>query len=289
MKYLLQTYICALGIFTLWLIPSYVFGAQLYLTASHDVVSVGDTLLIHAQLDTENELLNAIEGTVLLDSKAEYEFNTAGSVFTIWPTAPTASLETQKVSFVGGVPDGVNSSKASVFNIAVKFTKEGIISIAPEKITAYKNDGKGTAVPVVIKSISVRVVQKTQDTKSIDEWINTKSTDTEPPLPFSITLGKDSTVYDGKQFIVFSTVDKGSGIDYYEVTEGDFAPVQSDGVYVLKNELGNELITVSAYDKAGNVRTETFTQSPVSHSVRNSIIMFVVCMIIFVVLYRRRI
>lgn len=271
------------------LFPLHAFAAQLYLTASRDTTSVGDTLLIHVVLDTEGEQLNVVDGSIALDIKGNYEFSTAGSVLSIWPTTPALSKDFKKMSFVGGVPDGFNSTRAELFDIAVTMNAAGDITLLPDHIVAYKNDGKGTPVTVTVKKIAIHVTPAEKNSTPIDEWSSAKSADTVAPLPFTISIGKESTVYEGKQFITFSTTDEGSGIDYYEVQEGMLPKVKSGGVYVLRNNIGNEIIFVSAYDKAGNIRTETLDLRLKSHAVRNTIGIFMVLIVIFVVLYRRRI
>lgn len=270
-------------------VPHSVFGAQLYLTASRDTASVGDTLLVHAVLDTEGEQLNAVDGSIILSAKGTYEFSTAGSVLTIWPTTPSLSQDGKKVSFIGGVPDGFHSSQAKVFDIAVTMNETGELQLVPDHIVAYKNDGKGTPVSVATRNVHIQVTPAAKDVDPINEWNSAKTADTVPPLPFTISLGKDTTVYEGKQFITFSTTDEGSGIDYYEVKENMYAPEKNSGVYILKNQIAPETVTVSAYDKAGNVRIETVSIGAQSHTLRNSIVVSIVLLIIFVVLYRRRI
>lgn len=78
--------------------------------------------------------------------------------------------------------------------------------------------------------------------------------DTVPPEEFSLKIGKEPTVFEGKYFLNFSTADNTSGIEYYEVKEGkrDWKKVISP--YLLEDQaLGKEII-VRAYDKAGNYR-----------------------------------
>ena len=289
MKYSFPTCTFVFCICLIFLIPHHVFGAQLYLTASRDTASVGDTLLIHVVLDSEGEQLNAVEGTIGLDAKSQYEFSTRGSALSIWPTTPELSSDGKSMSFLGGIPDGFNSSQAQLFDVAITLKDTGDSILIPNHVVAYKNDGKGTAVPVVVKNISIHAVRTASSTAPIDEWNKVKVNDTTQPRSFFISLGKDSTVYEGKQFITFNTTDDGSGIDYYEVKEGNLPTVKSGEVYVLQNELGNESITVSAYDKAGNVRTETLDRASQFHTVRNGLVILIVCIIISIVLYRRRI
>jgi ATP-dependent Zn protease len=65
-------------------------------------------------------------------------------------------------------------------------------------------------------------------------------------------------LFDNNYFVVFSTVDKGSGIDHFEIKEtytgldGHF--VVGSSPYVLKDQSLNKNIYIKAVDKNGNIR-----------------------------------
>jgi len=84
--------------------------------------------------------------------------------------------------------------------------------------------------------------------------------DIKDPEEFTPKIGQDSSVFEGKYFLNFSTIDKISGIDHYEVLEikdkqqdrEDWKVVESP--YVLEDQTLNSLIKVKAVDKADNER-----------------------------------
>jgi len=99
----------------------------------------------------------------------------------------------------------------------------------------------------------------------VDDWNTRIAADTTPPTEFSVTLGSDKSIYAGRYFIAFSTTDKQSGIDHYEVIEepiDDFNLFLWGGIdapwkkvrspYLLKDQSLNSTIRVKAIDKAGN-------------------------------------
>ena len=76
--------------------------------------------------------------------------------------------------------------------------------------------------------------------------------DSKSPLPIDTVISKEPTLYDGKYILIFSTTDKGSGIDYYDVKEGSESFSKVTSPYILADQTNSSLITVTAFDRAGN-------------------------------------
>ncbi|XOU93986.1 MAG: cohesin domain-containing protein [Candidatus Kerfeldbacteria bacterium] len=76
--------------------------------------------------------------------------------------------------------------------------------------------------------------------------------DSKAPLDIDTVISKEPTLYDGKYILIFSTTDKGSGIDYYDVKEGDKSTTHVTSPYILEDQSRSNLITVTAFDRAGN-------------------------------------
>jgi hypothetical protein len=100
------------------------------------------------------------------------------------------------------------------------------------------------------------------------------------PSPFSIELVQDNNVFNGKYYIVFSTTDKQSGIDHYEVLEEpirelslfkwgapNHAWVRVKNPYVLTDQRLQSVIRVKAVDKAGNERIATYAPTDTSRMI----------------------
>ncbi len=83
------------------------------------------------------------------------------------------------------------------------------------------------------------------------------------PEKFRIRFPKGTTKATPQPLVLFSAIDKASGINYYEVTLGEGKPESTEASteanpYILpKLEPGSYAVSVSAYDRAGNVTTET--------------------------------
>lgn len=237
--------------------PVQVFAAILTFEAPSGSVAVGDTVIVRAYLDA-TESLNALDATLTLrDSTAQFEIqevSRSGSALTVWPTNPTLTGDKKEVQFTAGTPGGIPNAHALVASLVLKVLSQGTITMRTSAAQAYANDGRGTVVAVSSSPSTFGVSAAHAGTPVRNDWSTLVSSDTTPPEPFTLTLGSDPSVYDGKKFITFGTTDAASGIDRYEVVEGSASPVVSAGTYVLVNQESSERLTVSAYDKAGNVR-----------------------------------
>lgn len=258
-KYLL------LILFSLFLFPIPVFGATIFLEPSSNTISAGNTAVINLLLNTEGETLNSIDGELSFSTNtAEFnikDINVGPSDFRIWLNPPTLSADKKTISFVGGVPGGIKSSGAKIFSIAIEGVKPGDITINFTKTLVYKNDGKGTSLIASFTPSVISIVPENLNTIKKDEWSEIIKNDTEPPNEFIIELGSDPSVFDGKKFISFQANDDHSGIDYYEVTEGNLEPVRTNSPYVLMNQDENERIKVTAFDKNGNSRVSIYEKN----------------------------
>ncbi|MBU0612865.1 cohesin domain-containing protein [Patescibacteria group bacterium] len=76
--------------------------------------------------------------------------------------------------------------------------------------------------------------------------------DQTPPLPFEIELADSAKEFKENKAIIFSTTDAMSGINYYDVLQGDelFTNIVSPYSYQIKK---STYFLVRAHDKAGNI------------------------------------
>ena len=91
---------------------------------------------------------------------------------------------------------------------------QGIIEAKDIKILL--NDGMGTAASLSISPYQF-TISETGAAISLPATV-----DKERPESFPIQVASDPSLFDGKYFIVFSTQDKGSGIDHYEIKEAKY-------------------------------------------------------------------
>ena len=281
-------------VFSAIFLPYSVFASNVYIDTNHQDFFVGDTVMFSIRIDSENKNINAVEGSVVLDYLAESAslvgINTAGSGFSLWPDKPLPSENNTSISFVGGTSLGLNSKDAIIFNFVLKMQEVGQITLVPNNFSVYLNDGKGTKDKVRVENFVIDVLPERPNSQSVDDLSSLISNDRTPPEPFEIYLGQEKSVFDGKEFLSFSTTDKQSGVAYYEVIEGDLPPVRSDSTYILREKDKSVIVRVIAYDLAGNMRESVYTYSPTSDDVSYLIIIvFVILILILVyVIYKKR-
>lgn len=84
--------------------------------------------------------------------------------------------------------------------------------------------------------------------------------DTLPPETFKPKISQDASIFEGKYFLSFLAVDKGSGIDHYRVLEISNKKQETlewkiaESPYLLKDQTLESIVKVEAVDKAGNER-----------------------------------
>ena len=246
-------------------IPLRVRGAVLYMEPSEATHNLGDTFIQEIKLDTQGEYINAVEVHIeypedLLEVR---DFAKANSVLTLWAQEP--EYKEGQLSFIGGVPagyqgnDGVlgkiiffvkpkrtNDSPAEGMTAEIKFAENNL---------ALLNDGEGTEARVETKNALVSISPRFS-TQLVDEWQKEISRDSITPEPFNIEISNNVNVYGGKFFIMFSAVDKQTGIDHYEVFEyrgkKSWENKNAQSPYLLENQKLDGIIRVRAVDKAGN-------------------------------------
>jgi hypothetical protein len=196
------------------------------------------------EVDIESPLsVNAVEGSIMVSKSVNVkDIYTGNSQIVFWISGPKYDTESHRIDFAGLSPGGFQGK-------AALFTLEG--DMAPgdlklSELTTLANDGSGT--PIKAK-LSFRTVASSDDAFA--------------PEPFSIALSNSDELFDGKTFASFSAVDKGLGIDHYEVAEKLIGtPNEADwqrevSPYEVHNRALLKEIYVKAVDKAGNYRIES--------------------------------
>ncbi len=268
--------------------PMYSQAAYVYPVAEKNNVVVEDKFLVTVRLNTQGKTINTLEGLVGVYSPNGpvyiHELSVAGSDFTLWPSKPSLATgkESSSISFTGGVPNGINAQNALVFTIALTAENPGEIYVVPVSLTGYLNDGKGS--PLSVNGNQLKMYISKADRPPHDDWQEVVQKDTEPPLPFTISLGQDSSVFDNKKFISFITTDSDSGIDHYEVTEGNRQPVRSGTTYILQDQNLEQKITVVAYDKAGNSQSATLVTTSQNVGLFGKILVVGIILILLIIL-----
>lgn len=247
MKYIFKYKI--LIIFIIVLLPSIIFASEVRLDSKKTEVRVEEEFLISVIAHTD-EMVNAIEGKVdfnseLFELKEIYEGN---SIINFWVEKPELS-SIGEITFSGITPGNFGGANQFIFSFVLKAKKEGISVIDLKDVNILQANGDGTKIP--LKYYPAKILVKEGDSALRKESI----IDNETPEDFKIFLTKNENIFENSYFIIFSTQDKDSGIDYYEAKEGKYSLYSKvESPLLLKNQALNRDIYVKAVDKAGNER-----------------------------------
>jgi len=188
--------------------------------------------------------INAVEGTILLPEGATVsKLYTGASVVSPWIEAPT--VQEGAIQFAGIIPGGFTGSaragegltgSAELFSF--ELSGDGPLTI----IDAYQylNDGAGTKIAIassVLKETLVAGGAFQEEDRTPPEYVDAVM---------------DREVIEGKIALLITAFDAKSGIDRFEVQEGDGVWEVSSAVYEVKDESGLRSLSVRAYDRAGN-------------------------------------
>ena len=261
--------------------PIFVLGAEIRLETNKDHLSSGDEVLVDIFFSS-SESVNAVEGKLvfpqdLLQMVNIYDGN---STINFWLTSPQIN-ELGVVIFSGITPGGFSGTKNKIFSVAFKAKDEGKALLFLKDTQAFYNDGLGTMVNDV-ESRNVEIL--IQQGGSMPSKYLFK--DIEPPEDFNVVISSNQTIFNGKYFLVFSTQDKGLGIDRYEVREGSMGWFKvAESPYLLKHQQLDKKIYIKAIDKNGNERVVTVGQSTDSINFGKYILLGILLIVIVVLGY----
>lgn len=266
------------------------YAATLSVDPEVKSIGPGDTFVATIRLDTlPDECVNAV--SLELSYPSEWMNASAvskgESLLTLWSDEPVVDREHGKVSFSGGIPAGycgrvqgdpgkTNIIAKVIFSIPGNMIG-GKIATGPVPLpilfgsstAVLLNDGFGT--PALLTLHGANYIRMLTSVGLKNEWLDIVHTDNISPDLFTISLERDSRTFEGKYFIVFSAIDKQSGIQHYEVIEDDPGKlgflygknekasfVTTNSPYVLTDQSLHSRIIVRAYDHAGNIQEAIF-------------------------------
>lgn len=125
-------------------------------------VGQGETFIAEVRVDSEQEVINAVQARVTFDPHA-LEFvslEKAGSVLSLWPEEPKVDSDTGVITFAGGIPNGSYVIDGRVLQMVFRAKKLGMTQLSIDGGTAgvYLNDGVGTKAAFRVRSLYVDVV-----------------------------------------------------------------------------------------------------------------------------------
>ncbi len=260
----------ALGVLFLTLLPGVASAASLSLDPATGTYGPGDTFIETIRIDNDGDCINAanVALTYPKDTLRAVDFSRGDSILSLWAVEPRIDTAQGTVVFAGGIPGGYCGRIAGdaalsnvlgevIFTVIGAAAKTAAIHFSPAS-AVYLNDGAGTLAKLTTHDDTVAIAPTAQ--LSNNQWLSDVANDHTPPQPFVIQVESTSGVFGGRYYIVFSTTDKESGLDHYEIFEnGAWRHVASP--YLLKNQslLGVGDIQVRAIDKAGNIRMGTYS------------------------------
>jgi hypothetical protein len=274
--------------YSLFLIPSLASASvSVFLDPAAVSVNPRDTFMVNIRVDTGGECINAVDGKIKFDNKVlkAVDFGRGQSLVSLWLSPPKIDQDAGVVSFAGGIPGGYCgrvSGDPGLTNILGKVVfapVEGVLAPASTRVEISNdseillNDGMGTKAETEYKGADIAIGGGTGTSNA---WLDEMRSDTTAPELFTIELDREPLAYDGKYFIAWSTTDKQSGIDHYEVLEtnpwkfGFFESMlfgaekkafwtRAESPYVLQDQNLRSKIFVKAVDKIGNERIAEFT------------------------------
>ncbi len=276
-----------LSLISYLLSPTFASAATVSLDPASGSFGPGDMFIVTVRLDTDpGECINA--ANIELNYPTQWlratAFSKGESLLSLWPEEPVIDIEHGKVTFSGGIPAGYcgrvqgDPGKTNILGKVV-------FSVAPNPVTGnaptgsfpvaitfassttkiLENDGFGTEA--VLTKTDASITRTLVSLGKTNQWTDIVGKDTTPPDDFTIMVTHDANTFGGKFFIVFSTVDKQSGVHHYEVMEDDPARlgftygknVKSEwktvtSPYVLADQTLQSRVTVRAVDNAGNIQ-----------------------------------
>lgn len=252
LRYRLITVVCA----TFFLAATPAYAAQIHIVGEAAKIARGDQFMVTVFIDTEGETLNAFEGSVLfpetmLDLK---EIRDGGSLINFWVERPSSTAPGE-IKFSGITPGGYRG-RGVLFSLVFEAQRGGNVAIAIRNARVFRHDGQGTETRVSAVPFAFRISQEA----GYRPRRIAKTPDPYPPESFVLEIARDPTLFDGKWFVVFTTQDKGLGIDHYEIQERRVADAASDqwrvtqSPAVLMDQRLRSFIFVKAVDRRGNVR-----------------------------------
>jgi len=238
-------------------------AAQLNFVSQTQEIGIGQQFQVDLMLDTEEEIINAIEGEIafpkeLLEIK---EIRDGDSIINLWIERPSIK-STDRVFFSGIIPtgfsgvlspyyEGYHAGKILSFIFISKSEGEGTVDLKNGKVLLH--DGLGTPADVKIFNFQFSI------SKSVSGFEFQVPEDTDLPEEFKPEVAQNPDIFEGKYFLVFATQDKGSGIERYEIQETrnkiqEKNWKEAESPYVLKDQNLKSYIYVKAVDKVGNER-----------------------------------
>ncbi|MCK9186853.1 cohesin domain-containing protein [Candidatus Gracilibacteria bacterium] len=299
----MKKFLILISLITIFFVPGIIFASEIVFSPLSVTVAKGEFVKINVYVLPGEDRINAAEGKIIFPNNllSVSKISYGNSILSFWPQIP-AEKENGVISFSGVTPGGydVGSGRGLLFSVIFKGEGEGRANLEFKDGLVLKDDGAGTATLLKLGNGNIIITKQSiggesKESSALLEELNVGS-DHELPESFTPLVGSNPTIFDGKYFLVFATVDKQSGIDYFEVKESlnksgdDTKWIRAESPYQLSDQALQSFILVKAVDKAGNFRIETLALRN-TQKFYQSVSFWVIIILIFLIffLWRRKI
>lgn len=276
---------------TFILAPFSATAASLYIDPATSSLFRGDAISLAVRLDVDenvDECVNVVDATITYPANIDpVDVSIGKSILNMWVEKPVIDRENRTITFAGGVTNGycgrvqgdpmlTNTLAELIFRspgfvigaAEVEDSSQAVIAFS-EQSTVYLNDGQGTQVQPALYPATINL-EDSVGSGIQDPWNDAVDADDIRPEEFSIQLYQQDR--SGKWIVAFTTTDKQTGVDQYQIMEEPIdelssfqwgradAPwnvVNNPEYYELRDQSLNSIIRVKAIDKAGNERIAT--------------------------------
>ncbi len=238
--------------------PWIVSANEIRFEAQKSEVSIGEQFFVKVVV-TSTEVLNAIEANFIYPRELASldDISDGDSVVNFWVEPPKDN--DGNIAFSGTTPVGFSGVNSKLLTMKFTAKKSGSFDLNFVSANAYLNDGTGTKTE--LNKINNFVLIRNSVSES-----NVLIYDIEPPEDFTPTIISDNQINDGYHTLIFSTKDKGVGLNSYYIKEGKYSFYHRVvSPYLIKNQSLCDNIYIKAVDKNGNKRVVIVPAKNVSY------------------------
>ncbi len=265
----MKKFIIIFSIFFLSTLSAHAAGLSIELP---DSIVEGQQFSVTLKLNTGGISINSVDiGLVYPRNILTFKgYKEDGTVVRLWVKQPKDNLGT--INFSGIIPGGVEGSynpnnKAlgplTLVKLLFVAKESGSDTISIGHSTILINDGKGTELAHERINASINISKIEKQEGSIVPTDN-KNEDKDAPLAFDISFVEAGLFSRTPPLIIFNASDLGSGIEKYQINEGDNNWSTVTSPLVVYKGIWEKNVTIRAYDYNGNFKDSTITIPPIS-------------------------
>jgi len=231
-----------------------IYATSITLNPSKDTLGLGEQFYVDVIFNPSEQSINTVSGKIIFQDK-NVNFLRAEdgrSILNMWVERPFVS-EKGVISFSGLTTNGfdgvidpfspLHKLPGLIIRLVFETKRPGQINFMTSDFVLYLNDGLGTElkIPLITESVI------------IDNYINRHKYESytfeTPELNAYVT--RDENIYNNKYILIFSAIDKETGIKNVLIKEGKRDWTEAKSPYLLKDQSRHSLITLQAVSFSG--------------------------------------